>query len=585
MARDLGAARKSYSKNFCEYVAGEAVPKVLDVPWPPTKELGPDAESSEKPGRIKPLQTIPDEAALAAVAVALGAMEVRGVSSVEKAIAEAALPVAPQFLRVLREQIREGQDPLGVRFCQLRDAVERRKSGAVYTPPVIVRAMLSWAETVGAPQRVVEPGAGSGRFVMEAGRLFRDAELVAVEIDPLAALTSRANLTASGMADRSQVELRDFRTLDLSEIDGRTLYIGNPPYVRHHLIEPEWKAWLKREAGIMSLKASALAGLHVHFFLAIARRARAGDYGVLITAAEWLDVNYGQLVRDLFLDCLGGQAVYVVEPKAEAFPGTATTCAVTTFTVNGKPPSARFGRVSKLTDLDDLTGGSRVRRERLETENRWSHFTRKPRPVPEDYVELGELCRVHRGQVTGANRVWTAGEHSTELPDEVLFRTVTRAMDLICAGWALVDASALRQVIDLPVDLSVFTGTTRKSVDRFLRSTERMGARESYVARHRKAWWSVGLREPAPILATYMARRPPTFVRNRVEARHINIAHGLYPREVLSEAVINGLVTYLRRSASLQGGRVYAGGLTKFEPREMERIPIPEPEILAQMEK
>ena len=36
-----------------------------------------------------------------------------------------------------------------------------------------------------------------------------------------------------------------------------------------------------------------------------------------------------------------------------------------------------------------------------------------------------------------------------------------------------------------------------------------------------------------------MARRSPTFVRNLGEARHINIAHGLYPRDPLSKTVLS----------------------------------------------
>lgn len=39
----------------------------------------------------------------------------------------------------------------------------------------------------------------------------------------------------------------------------------------------------------------------------------------------------------------------------------------------------------------------------------------------------------------------------------------------------------------------------------------------------------MGLKEPAPVLCTYMARRPPQFTLNLCGARHINIAHGLYP--------------------------------------------------------
>ena len=74
-----------------------------------------------------------------------------------------------------------------------------------------------------------------------------------------------------------------------------------------------------------------------------------------------------------------------------------------------------------------------------------------------------------------------------------------------------------------------------------------------------------------------MARRPPAFVLNQAEARHLNIAHGLYPRESMTSTVLTALVKYLRDAATMRGGRVYAGGLTKFEPREMERIPVPEP--------
>jgi hypothetical protein len=135
-------------------------------------------------------------------------------------------------------------------------------------------------------------------------------------------------------------------------------------------------------------------------------------------------------------------------------------------------------------------------------------------------------------------------------------------------------------VIDLPVDLDEFDADERKAVDRFLVKARAAGAHQAYVAVNRKAWWSVGLRKPAPILATYMARRPPAFVRNRALARHINIAHGLYPRGPLKESVITGLVNYLAEATSMDDGRTYAGGLTKFEPREMERLIVPGLELL-----
>ena len=208
-------------------------------------------------------------------------------------------------------------------------------------------------------------------------------------------------------------------------------------------------------------------------------------------------MNYGKLVRGLFLDRLGGHSIHVIEPKAEPFPDAAATGAVTTFTVNGRPSSARLSRVSKLSDLGNLSGGRRVSRERLEAEKRWSHFTRTPTKIPDGHVELGELCRVHRGQVTGANRVWIEGSHSAGLPDGVLFPTVTRAKELIQSGPVLSDPDRLKRVIDLPQDLSTLGAADYEAVRTFLKRAEGMGVKDSYTAKHRPVWWSLCLREPA----------------------------------------------------------------------------------------
>jgi adenine-specific DNA-methyltransferase len=165
----------------------------------------------------------------------------------------------------------------------------------------------------------------------------------------------------------------------------------------------------------------------------------------------------------------------------------------------------------------------------------------------------------------------------------VLFASVTRARELFAAGVTLEDASRLRDVIDIPSDLAVFNYEERRAVDMFLKRARSLGADAGYVARNRKAWWSVGLRSPAPILATYMARRTPAFVRNLADARHINIAHGLYPRDPMPSKMLDHLAHFLSSGVSLKEGRTYAGGLTKFEPKEMERILVPGPELLRTM--
>jgi adenine-specific DNA-methyltransferase len=521
------------------------------------------------------------ESELAAVALALGARRLGTLSEGEERLASRAAPISESTLEPFRQSIARGDDPLGDAFCALRSPVERRPMGATYTPRSIVAAMMDWASTR-TPSRVVDPGSGTGRFVVAAGRRFPRANLVATEVDPLAGLLLRANLSCAGMAERAAVIIDDYRSLSLPPVAGPTLFVGNPPYVRHHSIDAGWKTWLVRRAAELGLSASQLAGLHVHSFLATTHLTRAGDYGSFVTAAEWMDVNYGSLVRQLFLGALGGKSIHVLEPTVRAFPDADTTAVIACFEVGTRPACVRVRRVASLEALTTLETGRPVRRERLQSASRWTPLTHGGRKAPVGYVELGELCRVHRGQVTGANDVWIAGPHGEKLPESVLYPTVTKARELLSVGAALADASSLRRVIDLPSDLDALSSDERRSVERFLRVARRMGADRGFIAQHRRAWWSVGLRAPAPILATYMARRPPAFVRNLVGARHINIAHGLYPREPLSDRALNALARYLSSSTGVDQGRTYAGGLTKFEPREMERLFVPTPHMLEQ---
>jgi hypothetical protein len=160
---------------------------------------------------------------------------------------------------------------------------------------------------------------------------------------------------------------------------------------------------------------------------------------------------------------------------------------------------------------------------------------------------------------------------------------VTRARELFDA-WDVLTAEAasrLRRVIDLPADLGELSSQERGEVEAFLAAARCAGAADSYIARHRTPWWRVRLREPPPILATYMARRPPAFVRNLAGARYLNISHGIYPRDPLPAEALDGLAVFLRQSVKDGGGRVYAGGLMKFEPTEMQRLRVPGVPLLA----
>lgn len=481
-----------------------------------------------------------------------------------------------EYVEAARSAILQGEDPLGDAFCQVRTREVRRANGATYTPLRIVIAMTKWAATEPvSPVRIVDPGAGSGRYLIAAAEQFPEARLVAVDLDPLACLLLRANAAVRGFAHRLEVHLSDYRKLRLPKVKGPTLFIGNPPYVRHHGISEEWKHWFASNARKQGFKASKLAGLHIHFFLKTRELAVDGDYGSFITAAEWLDVNYGSVLREMLADGLGGTALHVIDPKAQPFADAMVSGAITCFRVGNRPENLTVRTAQDLDALGSLADGARVDWNLLGKASRWSSFVRQESVPEPGMIELGELFRVHRGQVTGSNNTWIENAAMKGVPSRFLKATVTRARDLISAGETLSATAPLRRVLDLPTDLDELNPSERKAVERFLAWAKARDAHAGFVAKHRRAWWAVQLREPAPILSTYMARSAPTFVHNLAGARHINIAHGLYPRVELSGNDIKMILAYLRKAATIDGGRIYAGGLVKFEPKELERLRIP----------
>ncbi|MEI9989819.1 MAG: hypothetical protein WDM86_07240 [Rhizomicrobium sp.] len=246
--------------------------------------------------------------------------------------------------------------------------------------------------------------------MLAAAAQFPNALLVGVELDPVAALLLRANIVALGLERRTTVIVDDYRSAVIPDIAGRTLFIGNPPYVRHHKISKGWKDWYGNAAAKFGVPASKLAGLHLHFYLRTLQLAKHGDIGTFITSSEWLDVNYGQTLRALLLRELGGLAIHVLEPGAMPFADAMTTGAIVCFRVGEPLPSMCIRNVPAIQMLNGLSSGTIVPRAEFEKARRWSVIVKPTAAPPPGYIELGELCAVHRGQVTGSNATWIAGE-------------------------------------------------------------------------------------------------------------------------------------------------------------------------------
>lgn len=481
--------------------------------------------------------------------------------------------------------IRAGDDPLGDALTRLLPAVERRPRGQVLTPPWVIAAMIGWARTLDPPPlRVVDAGAGSGRFAIAAAQAWADAEIIAVESDPLMAAVLRGHVAALGLAGRIVLRVGDYLTEALPPIAGRTLFLGNPPYVRHHGLAAAAKDRYAALGARFGVRASRLAGLHLHFFLRTLELARPGDALCFITAAEWLDVNYGAALRTLLPDRFGLRSIDRIAATASVFPGTLASAAITACVIGQPAAQIALKTVADAGALAPLGRGRPVAAAMLRKATRWSplfdqagHRPTHHNAARHDDRKVGDLFRVSRGAATGANRVWIAGPAgpASGLPRHFLVPAVTRGRELFAAPTASVDIAALRRVVALPADLEVLDTAEHAAVEAFLAWARQQGAHLGYLAQRRQAWHALTLPPPAPILCSYMARRAPVFVRNRGAARHLNICHGLYPRLPMAESVLDHVAAWLNQFAGIEGGRIYAGGLVKYEPREVENLPLP----------
>lgn len=466
-------------------------------------------------------------------------------------------------------QVLSGGDPLGEFFVESVSAVDRRIHGATFTPPWLIDLQLDQIAEKCAPLRIVDAGAGTGRYALRAAQRWPRATVIAIERDPVLAEAIRINTEAADL--KIQVVCADYLAIALPEIEGVTAFVGNPPYVRHHDISAKDKGWYSAQMAKIGLPHSQLAGLHIYFYLKSYLLSRPGDVGSFVSAAEWTETNYGESMRTLF--CLmGGDILVRVHPKERIFHDALTTSVVAGW-------SAGRNRDVSVCDLvlRSVEPQFEASREQLLALEKWpGHGHGLPPTLQTGQQLLGDFFRVSRGQVTGCNELWIATRETQKLiPERYLFPCVTDALEIIEAGGVLRDASRLRRVIDLPANLDELSFSEREKVNSFLEIAAFSGAKNSYIAQHRKPWWRVGLKPSPPIVMSYMGRRPPRFARNACGARLINIAHGLTPRCAMSIELQDRFVSWLNRNVAVTTGRTYGGGMVKFEPGDAMNIPLP----------
>jgi adenine-specific DNA-methyltransferase len=111
-----------------------------------------------------------------------------------------------------------------------------------------------------------------------------------------------------------------------------------------------------------------------------------------------------------------------------------------------------------------------------------------------------------------------------------------------------------------------------RAVRRYIERGEETGASRRYLTRHRRPWYALENRPPAPILVTVFNRAGLRFVRNEAGVRNLTCFHSVYVN-MLALSRIDILSAYFLTDVAREifddNRREYGGGLNKFEPNDL----------------
>lgn len=474
-----------------------------------------------------------------------------------------------------------------------RTALERNQQGQFATPPILARDIVHFALSLHQNSSVhfLEPSCGSGAFYsalldeIEDGKMIESA--VGVELDERFASLAESLWTEHGL----KVMCADFTKIYAVEPQSTSLVIANPPYVRHHHMESADKirmgSKIRSEIGITP---SGLSGLYLYFLLLSHRSLAPGAVSAWLIPSEFLDVNYGQALKDYLTTKVTVNRIHRFDPQDVQFDDALVTSSVVVFT-NEQPHANSLVEFTHGGSVSVPREIKAVPNDELKPASKWSpYFTGKAARKADGYTRFDEMFKIRRGIATGNNKFFV-------LPKDRAVNLGFKEENLkpMLPGPRFVKASCIESdELGYPVlDRQLVVIHTERPIKDLAESDPALaaylaGADEKtlngYLVKQRKPWYKQEKREPSPFLITYMGRgaaaddRPFKFILNRSRAIASNMYLMLYPIGPLEAALSRGDISLdevhsalLRLTADdlRDGGRVYGGGLHKMEPKEL----------------
>lgn len=476
-----------------------------------------------------------------------------------------------------------------------RTQLERNRLGQFSTPfdlaTEVVREALRYLGH-DTPIQFLDPAFGTGVFysalLQQCGERVTAAD--GFEIDSHYGAPSMQLWSGTSL----DLKIADFVRADRKSISANLL-ICNPPYVRHHHLKANDKAFLRQTMSKLGFQVSGLAGLYCYFML-LAQECLAPDaVSSWLVPSEFMDVNYGDVLKQYLLERVSLLRVHRFDPNEVQFKDALVSSVVIWFR-NVKPGPENEVTFSFGGTIEHPVQQTKRALSSLALEPKWTRLAEPVAPmcVRNSQVILGDMFLIKRGIATGDNSFFIITEEQAReygfslqflrpiLPSPRYLKT--EEIDADEEGMPKIEKRLF--LIDCPLDEGELSRRD-PALFKYLKAGESSVA-TGYLCRSRSPWYSQESRPPSPFLCTYMGRagsgdgKAFRFIHNRSSATAANVYLLLYPQAGLRMAIetpgvaerIFGLLQQIPIGTMTGEGRVYGGGLHKLEPRELANVPL-----------
>jgi len=486
-----------------------------------------------------------------------------------------------------------------------RVPMERRKRlGQFFTPPAVAQAMTDWC-CRHAPEALLDPAVGPGIFPACALALppsRRPKRIVGYDVDRDALAVADARLMGGAACDvtlhHGDFLLQPAHSLFASD-DRFDAILCNPPYIRHHEASVSQDAYDALEAA-WGVRLSRMTNVYALFLLRIASMLTAQGRAAIITPAEFLNADFGVAVKTALLKSGLLRGFIIFDHATSVFDGILTTAAITL--LDARVSDSQRVELQHVETADELNEALRaidgdvsdagacgarasVDRKNLDPQRKWATTSRTDEASQASSLPMrpmSDYATCSRGIATGANDFFslTRGEaRQWNLPEAALRPCVTKAPQVRGSRWTDARMQALINAGKKALLLDAVALADHDAVKRYVAHGESQALHLRYLTRHRKPWFAIERRPAADIWVATFGRGRLRFVWNQSAALHLTAFHGLYLRPE-HRPWVRHLLAYLHSEigwTECRGHhRVYGDGLLKFEPRDVERLRVPD---------